>query len=152
MLKASTTIQKITTSIPDRERERERSTLSRVQLVYTPYSAHMSPENTHKNNYIMDILILGAILQYMVSVSLSYRVYRVHNYCRGITTLTDNHQPDSIPSRALLAVRQCQVNTISSGTLSTHIALPVVDTLIIWLAVYIQTASTRSFLRAIKEG
>ncbi len=38
---------------------------------YTPYSARMSPETTHKlMGFYMEVLILGAILQYMVSASL----------------------------------------------------------------------------------
>ncbi len=42
--------------------------------LYTPYSAHniMSPETAHKlMGLYMEILILDAILQYMVSASLS---------------------------------------------------------------------------------
>ncbi len=36
------------------------------------YSARMSPENTHKlMGFYMEVLILGIILQYMVSASLS---------------------------------------------------------------------------------
>ncbi len=43
----------------------------------TPYSAHMSPENTHKlMGFYIALLILGIVL-YMVSASLS-RVYRVN--------------------------------------------------------------------------
>ncbi len=38
---------------------------------YTHYSARMSPENTHNLMGFMEILILGVILQYMVSASLS---------------------------------------------------------------------------------
>ncbi len=38
--------------------------------LYTPYSARMSPENTHKvMGFYMEISILGFILQYMVSPS-----------------------------------------------------------------------------------
>ncbi len=36
--------------------------------LYTPYSARMSPEDTHKlMGLYMEVLILGVILQYMVS-------------------------------------------------------------------------------------
>ncbi len=38
----------------------------------------MSPENTHKlMGFYMEVLILGVVLQYIVSASVSYRVYRV---------------------------------------------------------------------------
>ncbi len=40
------------------------------------YSARMSPENTHKlmGGY-MEVLILGVILQYIISVAVPHRVY-----------------------------------------------------------------------------
>ncbi len=48
-----------------------KSTIMGISL-YTLYSAHMSPQTTHKlMGFYMKVLILGVILQYMVSDSLS---------------------------------------------------------------------------------
>ncbi len=42
------------------------------RLSLTLYSARVSPENTHKlMGFYMEVLILGVILQYMVSASLT---------------------------------------------------------------------------------
>ncbi len=43
------------------------------ELHVAPYSARMSPETTHKlMGFYTEVLLLGGILYYMVSASLSY--------------------------------------------------------------------------------
>ncbi len=73
------------------------------------YSARISPETTHKlMGFCMEVLILGVILQSMVYVAVSYRVYRInplygddHYRCHGTVlehlqnrNLNSAHTPD----------------------------------------------------------